>query len=427
MKIIKFLCTIVLCFYTLYVFKSIPILSIFLSMFLLIFYLISELKLKISFLLFLFPIIVYLLPFFTTGNFLSFGDNEGYTGPVKSTLSFYSNQDNTNLLTSLQSYEGIMFIKIGFIPVILVPDFLYKFDNEVVYFYFQSFYFLFLFFILFFYIITTKFFEDSKKLTYFTLFVLLLPTSFTLGFAPTRHYFTFFSVLLFFFSYESILKKSSFKSFIILFFSLIFTILSKPPYLIPYTLYILYTNRKNFKFTKYPIITFLFITSFILLFFILLFFILPKYQGALTAGIATFNFALKIPLLGLLLKYIIDILSPFPTYDFETISTAFGSNIFYYLFHILGILYISVVVINLVKYFFKNNKEKLDNLTIFGLFMSLSILPANAGYNGYISIFYPLFFYYFKKEKIFTNFIFSLQFLVFINLIFFILKSFIAF
>ena len=92
-------------------------------------------------------------------------------------------------------------------------------------------------------------------------------------------------------------------------------------------------------------------------FFILLFvYILPRYNDITTSGLASLNWVLKIPLIGPFSKYIFNILSPFPHYNFISLSNQiFGGNILYFIFHILGILYILIVIINLSNYFIKRN------------------------------------------------------------------------
>ena len=403
----------------LFIFRFNPLISIFLSSLILLIYIILRLKKKYSFFLLIYPFTIYFISFFYNKNFLSLGDNEGYYGPLMDTLPFYGKaQDNARFLSNLTSLDGLQYLKLGFLPVIIVPDFLYKIENEIVYYYFQSFYFLFLVTYLVFYISKYKILEDNK-LNYLILFLLLSPSCISLGIAPTRHYFTLFSIILFFFAFINYNSTKNKKHLITIFIAIIFTLISKAGYIFGYLLFIIFFYRNLFKIKKY-ILNLIYILSFII--FILLFvYILPRYNDITTSGLASLNWVLKIPLIGPFSKYIFNILSPFPHYNFISLSNlVFGGNILYFIFHILGILYILVVIINLSNYFIKRNKEdNLDVFTLYGCIMSLTILPASAGFNGYISIFYPFFIFYFNKKNITKKLFISLFILTMINIIFF--------
>ena len=405
--------------FSLYILKGYPKISILTSSLVLLIYIITRLNKNIAYLLFIYPFLIYVLSFFYNKNFLSLGDNEGYYGPLMDTLPFYGKaQDSTRFLSNLTSIDGLQYLKLGFLPVIIVPDFLYIINSEIIYYYFQSFYFLFLVTFLVFYISKYQILEKNK-FNIFIIFLLLSPSIILLGIAPTRHYFTLFSVLLFFFSFYNFNLTRNKIHIITIFLAILFTLISKPGYILAYFIFIILFYRNLIKLKQFYLYI-IYSISFILILFIAIF-LLPRYNGLTTSGLSSFNWVLSIPILGPLSKYVFDILSPFPHYNFiQLTDDVYGGNVLFFLCHILGILFIFVVIINLTNFIIKrNNNQKLDTLTLFGCVMSLTILPASAGFNGYISIFYPFFIYYFFQKNLIRKLFYSLIALTIINIIFF--------
>jgi hypothetical protein len=248
--------------------------------------------------------------------------------------------------------------------------------------------------------------------------LLLSPSILLLGIAPTRHYFTLFSVLFFFFSFYNFNLTRNKKHLITILVSILFTLISKPGYILAYFIFIILIYRNIIK-IKQIYLYIIYIISFLFILYIAIF-LLPRYNDLTTSGLSSFNWVLSIPILGPLSKYIFDILSPFPHYNFiQLTDEVYGGNLIFFLCHILGILFIFVVIINLINFIFKRNNKKLDTLTLYGCVMSLTILPASAGYNGYISIFYPFFIYYFFQKNLIRKLFYSLIALTIINIIFF--------
>ena len=410
---------ILLAFSTLYLIKSYPKISILISSLILLIYIITRLKKNIAYLVLLYPFLIYIISFFYNKNFLSLGDNEGYYGPLMDTLPFYGKaKDSTIFVSNLTSLDGLQYLKLGFLPVIIIPDFLYNFQSEIIYYYFQSFYFLFLVTYLVFYISKYEILKKNE-FNIFVIFLIFSPSIILLGLAPTRHYFTLFSVLLFYFSFINFNSTKSKKHLITLFVSVLFTILSKTGYILAYFIFIIIFYRNLVKIKKIYL-NIIYSISFLLIIYLAIF-LLPKYNGITSSGLSSFNWVLSIPILGPLSKYIFDILSPFPHYNFIHLSNeVYGGNLVFFLCHIFGILYIFVVIFNLSNIILRYNKNyKLDSLTLFGCVMSLTILPASAGFNGYISIFYPFFIFYFFQKNLIRKLFFSLILLTIINISFF--------
>jgi hypothetical protein len=200
--------------------------------------------------------------------------------------------------------------------------------------------------------------------------------------------------------------------------SILFTLISKPGYILAYFIFIVLFYRNYIK-VKEIYLYIIYTISFIFILFIAIF-LLPRYNSITSSGLSSFNWVLGIPILGSLSKYIFDILSPFPHYKFIYLSNeVYGGNLLFFLCHILGVLFIFVVIINLINFFSKRNRYvKLDSITLFGCIMSLTILPASAGFNGYISIFYPFFIFYFFKKNLLMKLVFSFVILLIINFLF---------
>ena len=411
-------------FFILFLFKEYPYISILTSSLILLIFIITRLKKNISYVVLFYPIIISVISLFYQKNFLSLGDNEGYYGPLMDTLPFYGKaQDSTRFLSNLTSLDGLQYLKLGFLPVIIVPDFLYKINNEIIYYFFQSFYFLFLVTYLVFYISKYNILEKDK-FNIFIIFLLLSPSIILLGIAPTRHYFTLFSILLFFFSFINFNLTKNKKHLITIFIAVLFTLISKAGYIFGYFIFIILFYRNLVKIKK-VYLNIIYLISITIAIFLAIF-LLPRYNDITSSGLSSFNWVLSIPILGPFSKYIFDILSPFPHYNFIQLSNeVYGGNLLFFLCHILGILFIFVVIINLFNFLSKSNKnDKLDTITLYGCVMSLTILPASAGFNGYISIFYPLFIFFFLQKNLLNKLFFSLVVLILLNISFFTITFF---
>ena len=364
--------------------------------------------------IYFYPLIVFFLSFFYNRPFLELGDNVGYTGPLRNSLAFYDANDNSGFLTNIQTLEGLSYLKIGFLPIILIPDYLYDFNNDIVYYFFQALFFLFLVAIVACYISKVKSLTvlDNKNLI---TFLLLSPTIFLLGSTPSRTFFTLFSLVLFIVAFIDLNDKITFRSFFIFFISIIFTIISKQSYLIAYLIFLIfyYRNVKIRIFYKFSLFTLLiFIIGWTLSYYS------DWFESTSATGLGNFNSVLNIPIIGPLSKYFFNILSPFPFYRYSMLSDDFfGGNVLFFLLHILSFILIVVMITNLIVNY--RSEKNIHIFAQFGLIMSLTILPASAGFNGYIAIFYPFFSNYFISKNNTVIILITIIFLLVFNIIYY--------
>lgn len=346
----------------------------------------------------IFPIISILLSFFFKQNYSSIGDGVYYFEQANKVYdllfiekNFFSSNSFYSIFYELRyigAYPQILFLKELFISNI----------SESAFYLSQQLFFLALILILIKVNALLKVLKNSTML-YIVLFLLISPTFFVQGVAPTRHYFTFFAVFLYYLSIEAVIKKNNFLSLFILMLAIIFTFLSKGGYIVLYLCYfflrIFYSNSpKKFKYFFYFFIAFLPFYFYYIDFFNAYFF--PSDDQIYSAG-TTFKFS---GLLGLFYKIILTSFGNFPWYDFKIHYNNFGGNIVMFFFHILSVFTWFLIVLEL--FFMKNKlsflKKNENSIILFGLIMILSILFGKAGHHGYLSIFFPFLFLICSKK-----------------------------
>jgi len=353
-----------------------------------------------SFYFFLFPLISVFLSLAYQQDYTKIGDGvyyfrqANYIHDLLFTNNNYFNSSSLNLIFFDFRYIG------AFPPIILIIEFFGSNVSENTFYLSQQLFFLFLTFIL------VKFNELLKILNhshmfYVVLFLLISPSFFLQGVTPTRHFFTFFSVFMFYLAIESTLRKVNLISLVVLSLSVLFTFFSKPAYLFLYLVYfilrIFYNSSVN-KF-KYSFYVFLLFIPFYIYF--IDFFndnLLPSDDQLFNAG-STYKFT---GLLGIIYKFIITSFGNFPWYDFSIHYNNFGGNILMF-FMLIGSVFTWLII--LTELLLKKNKMKFlkkneNNIILFGLIMSTSIFAGAAGHHGYLTIFFPFLIFICNKKSI---------------------------
>lgn len=342
----------------------------------------------------LYPLLVIIIFPFYKQPFCDLGDGISYFGATRSYLPFYNGTGNVDKIFELIETINLKILYIGFIPNILIPDYLYAEPSESVYYYWQSC--LHVIYVSICLVLAKKWkVLPEDYLLPLVLFAVISPSFFEIGNAPTRHFMTFFSILLFYTSINSAIKSITFSKIIILLISLILIIVSKIGYLVPvigYSIYrILSANSINKIYKYIMVIIIVIITILLLPFFYKL---LYAFNENKLGGAATFSFLVGIPILSVLSKYIYALLAPFPWQEASLfIDTIYGGNWIHFTLHVIssltGIYFFAIIILHF-KSIMRSNKE-IKDLVLFGLIMSSTILVGQTGYHGYLSIFFPFF------------------------------------
>lgn len=369
------------------------------TIFLLTYIFISFRESKKVLLLLFYPVGIFVLSLgYTSTSFLSAGDGLSYLNIYNDVIA----QSGVFEYLNLHAEGGASFISIlkisslGALPTFAVTDYLFDNASSVNYFTTQSLVHI-SFFILILAFIIKQNILPKNTLLYFTLFVLVSPSFFELGVAPTRHYFTFSAVFLLFYAHQLITLKKTFLRVFVLFLAFFAILISKPPYLFVYLIYVIVSLLLTYNENKKNI--FLLLLGVLIISYYVLIPYLTNYAdtyikiSVMSMGRVAGD-VLSIPILGWLIKYAYAILSPFPWHKWTIhVQDSYNGNIYGFLFHVMssatGLFFVVVALLN-----FKNFK-RLDrserDMLLFGLIMSTSILGGATGFHGYISIFFPFF------------------------------------
>lgn len=356
---------------------------------------------KYKYFLYLNPIIVYLISKFYIYDFENLGDGQSY---IYIFNYYYQNGfSKSNLINEIREAH------FGIWPQLLIKKYLNNYFENVDLYFIQAFIHICFVYLIILYALKFKLLE--KKIIFsIALFLTLSPSFFELGGFPTRHLSTACILLLFYFSYLKIISNYNFLSIVVTITSILLIFLSKAPLLIPILLFIfldqIISYQKIGYFKKF-IYSFLFFTILVIIYFLFY----QKYENISLAGGGRFSWMVSIPFIGIFIKYIYALLSPFPWSNLYPLTNIYGGNLILFIFHIISSLmslYLFLLILFNAKKIILGNIQ-VRKLTLFGLIMTLSITKGAIGYHSYLIIYLPFFsplFYLFRIKYIFIFLIF---------------------
>jgi len=355
---------------------------------------VNSFKHRLRYLFLLHPFMVWLLSQFYVTPFIFLGGGDVYFNVVK----YYTPllQNNIEQIVGILLAGEIKSLYLGIYPNILIPQYLYGTPSSTTYFYWQSCFHTFLVVIC---LVLSKQWNTTKEdyLFFIILFSIISPSFFELGNAPTRHNFTYFSVLLFYISFSAIIQSVSIHKLLWLFIAIAGVTISKTVYFVPILAYsfiiLLIIHKKSISKTKLVLFLIAIITS---------------TSGAYSyfaeqseiyieisqQGANTFGYLANTPYLTIVMKYMFALLSPFPWQKANIyIPTIYGGNILHFIMHILssltGIYFFTRIILR-IRPLLNLHKDLLP-LLLYGLIMSTSIIGGATGFHSYLLIFFPFF------------------------------------
>ena len=375
-----------------------PQISIILVDFLFCLFCVYSFQYQLRYLFLLHPLIIWILSLFYVNPFTEMGDGVSYLQTTKTTLSFYTGRDDSDIILNTILTLDFKNIYFGFIPNILIPDYLFTVPSDTVYYLWQSCFFVILISVC---LLIAKWYGVLRQdyLFCIVLFSVISPTFFEMGAAPTRHYFTFISIFIFYISFTALLQSVSLSKIIWMLIAASFIAVSKITLFIPIIIFISYflfidNKQSSSKVGKYTLLVFsvvFFIFSFGFLYEKAIF-----YREISSGGAASFGFLANIPFLSIFAKYIFALLSPFPWQNamiYITNEKMYGGNPFFFIAHVLSSLtgiYFFAKLIVYGKPLFRFYPD-FKSLLLYGLILSLSILGGETGFHSYLAIFFPFF------------------------------------
>lgn len=397
---VKLLLLIFSCLLILLIFHDYPALSMVLIDACFCCFLCSLFHQKWRFLFLLHPLIIVVLSLGYDHSFVHLGDGDNYYSLVTNTLSFYTGGVSLSEILVGAALSGQLLntfktLSLGVFPVFFVPDYLYGWCDDHIYYLWQSTMHVMCSTVC---VVLSKVWSVMRDdyLFFMALFALISPSFFELGVAPTRHYVTFFSIWLFYVSFMSIIHKFTMTRILWASFAVVLIIISKIAYLAPITIFALYCVIDDQASTAIKKLYFFMIVV-ILGFLMMPFFshLAGSYLSETAqTGAATFAWLIKIPIIGWIWKFVYALLSPFPWRNAtEIITTTYGGNWLFLLLHIgsslLGLYFLFRLMIYSKRLFVAHPDVKKP--VIYGGILSTSILFGSIGFHGYLAIFFPFF------------------------------------
>ena len=377
---------------TLDLFQDFPFIGLLIVELIFCFYCTSLFKSRWAFLILLYPFLTRFLYIFFSVKYLDLGDGPAYINTIKYHLPFYNNDQTLDSVILAISQTGYNYISFPFVPNILIPDFFFNNPSDQDYYSWQYCFNL---------ILVSINITLMKKwlalpepyLLSILLFSTISPSFLEYGYAPTRHFFTFFSVLLFFTAFHALLKQFSISRVSFLLIAIICIIFSKLGYFIPIIIYVIFTFKDNIK-KIYLLIVGLSILPFLPFIISSALNYVNDYEGTSKIGVRSTGYLIDIPILGYFFKYLFAILSPFPWSKVDSLVTeVYGENYMFFICHVFSAITGLYFFIRLITHFKKLNiyDPQLGSLLVFGLIMSTSIIAGATGFHTYLVIFYPFF------------------------------------
>ena len=358
--------------------------------FILIYIVEKKLKIKWGFLLYSYPIVVYIASNFFDLDFLSLGDGHAY---YREYIKYFVNNYDFNEVNSINSFlDYLKSANFGIVPFYHIVNGYIENQGSDVYFSLQATYYLALMCIA----ILLAYSEEKKYLEAFKVVsasCIFLPFVFEILSAPTRHVVTLVAGFLIYFSYKNIKAKLNFYNIIVFFIAIFLLLISKAiliPFFVIFIIIDLYFYGKTSK--KRILIFSLILLIIIAINFELLMNYVFKYSEISETGANTFSSLSNIWLIGWVIKYIYAILSPFPWItDTYALDLIYGGNIILYIIHIFSsllVLYLFICIVFEFTNIYFINKDA-SNSILYGLVMSSSILFGATGFNIYLIIWVP--------------------------------------
>jgi len=374
-----------------------PYIAIFIIDFLFCAYLSRLFKNKYRYLFLIHPFFLFISSRFYSSSFLLGGDGQAYLDIVQT----YFNSNNLSfhfaeLSNEMSIFEFFKYTSLGILPVFAVPEFFFGKPNDVIYYLWQGTFNVFLSLI----VITLARAWRTLQTNYLfamALFVVISPSCFDLGAAPTRHVMTLFGVLLLFNAHIAISQNLTLSRAISYIIAIAVILISKAPLLLPYVLFtcvdIFFIHKKRISRLKLFMLLGVLALGLSLIGRFLLETLISS-EASSVEGANTFGSNTQIPIIGWIVKYIYAILSPFPWSSFMVFinSEAYQGNGVLFFMHILSSLtglYLFFIVILKYRYIL-NADIQLQQAVAYALIMSLSILRGSTGFHVYLLIYFPM-------------------------------------
>jgi len=372
---------------------NIPYLAILILDLLFCGYLVSLFKNKYKYFFLLHPVVLLVSSQLFTGSFLSAGDGLDYSSVVANNFNTQDLSFNDN--GSIANFTGVVLFKelsLGVFPTFIVPEFFFKNPAEEVYYLWQGTFHVFLSLIVVTLARLWRFLEE-KYLFAMSLFVVLSPTCFELGTAPTRHYVTLFGIFLLLIAHLANRQRFRLSSLAWYIIAVLVVVISKVLLLIPYLIFVIidifFINRSKLK-LKYIVMIIVGLLVIVVSIKDYALGSILSYEEVSKQGAATFSRFTEIPIIGWIVKYVYALLSPFPWYYSPTYIGNYAGNWFLFFMHTISALtglYLFFVVILKWRAILSADNQ-LKQVVAFALIMSLSILKGATGYHGYLSIYF---------------------------------------
>lgn len=230
------------------------------------------------------------------------------------------------------------------------------------------------------------------------LFAIIGPSFLDLLSAPTRHVLTFFGVLLFFISYLAVRRSVSPVRVAGLGLAVVIILISKAPLMLPAFLFVLvdltFIDRRLSKF-RLILIGGALVLGFALLGGYLLTQTRNYMTGIAMDDVGSMGFLTKIPVIGLLAKFVFALLAPFPWSKASFfVETLYGGNWLAFLAHVGSSLfgvYFFVILALRWRMIVAHPNIEFRQTVAFGAIMSLSIIAGATSFHVYLLIYFPFF------------------------------------
>lgn len=328
--------------------------------------------------------------------FTSLGDGEAYDAVVK---QYIDTSTGTLILTSWVFENDIFSVlktaSFGILPTIFIPEYIFGSSDHEVYYLWQATFHTALVSVA---VTLARVWRalDMRHLTPIALYSVMGPSFFDLGATPTRHFVTYFGMLLFLVSYLAIRNRFSLGRALGMTSAISVILLSKAV-LIGLVLVFVLTDQFLLSRKQKKATSLLFKGVAIAGVLASWGFMVEKSQqyssGIATEGAATFGYLANIPLVGIVFKFIFALLSPFPWRKAGFfIETTYGGNWLLFLSHVGSSLfgtYLFVLLLLRWRSLLRHPNVELRIILLFGVVMSLSILGGATGFHTYLLIYFP--------------------------------------
>ncbi|MGC6330286.1 hypothetical protein [Rhizorhabdus sp. FW153] len=342
------------------------------------------------------PFLILFFSFFYSQSFLDQGDGPAYEQVISQffdTKTLTINYDSWILRGDLLG----IFKTAGFgvIPTYLIPDQISEKPEPIFYYLWQSAFHAILLSVA---ACLAKTWNSisNENLDIIILYSLLGPSFFELGVAPTRHYVTFFSILLFYICFMAITKSISLSKICTMAIAIVLIIISKSVLMAPVIIFIVIffaIRRSEGKVSTSLIGLSSALVGAITLGPFLLLKLRDYGEGVAMAGTGSMGYLVAVPIIGQILKLLFALLSPFPWYKADYfVDFIYGGNWPLFLMHIgsslIGLHLFLSIALKWTEIYGSPDIE-MRNTVIFGLIMSASIFGGATGFHSYILIYFP--------------------------------------